>query len=265
MADFPTSPFEPRTLTNVARHPFDADKTDTVFAEDINNLGAEVNAIEKALLPEPENAIPFGFEIGDETCRQKVTKFAVGDVFLPLYEVVVTGIGALIGMIAHKGLAIMADSPDYPTLTFTTSDLEHSSSIYHNTDIDTFNLTKSLELWNGEDFNFFSIYSVDTELSTSLNAKFVSNANTQRIELDTNFYSNGTITAENNLESLEMVNAVGGFKNGSNIGQNYFKELVTDVRIVDGVPQFKKQGFLIRGGLITRVDEEWDWTIIPSE
>lgn len=50
MADFPTSAFSPRSLTNYPGRVFDAGETDTIFAEDLNNLGDEVVAIENFLL-----------------------------------------------------------------------------------------------------------------------------------------------------------------------------------------------------------------------
>lgn len=54
MADFPTSIFSQRTLTNAPGQTFDPTKTTRLYAEDIQQLGDEVTAIETILGENPQ-------------------------------------------------------------------------------------------------------------------------------------------------------------------------------------------------------------------
>ena len=209
MAYFPFSEYNPRTLTNVPRHTFDEDKTDTVFAEDINALNTEVKEIEDTLLNVDDKKIPFGVTVGNEDTSLKIEGAEIAGLDIPRFRAPI---------IPELGLEVM----EMPQIHFQRVPEESFAGF----------------AWLDPDGVILAQLFYDSELNFIL-------------------YTGGF--------AVDGYVATGsGFTVDGYEGQDNYTEFVVALRIHDAVLQMKKQGFVTRGGIMTRVDEPWEWTNVPT-
>lgn len=254
MPQFPSEVFTPREIENRPGVEYDAEKKRILYAEDINKITDELVAIQSALLPEPVNPIPYGFEVGQEGSRFKIISMNIGDIVLPIIESAIQGMTSVFGFITKVGVAVLAGPDDYASLAFYANDLSNSAALYFADDYDEFVTTKNLNMYNGGGLSGFRCTASPIGGGYNTQVDVMANGITRRLEISNDLGVDGIVASNDYIHGQGYKSADGS--DGLTTTQN----IITAIRVFEEMPQYKTQTQTFKNGLLVEQTTESEWT-----
>ena len=112
MTDYPNQVFAPRPKENKPNVVFDANKKRTLFVEDMKVIEDEIIEIEKRIMPDTDDPLPYGLTIGDTESHLKIEKLIAGGTEYPIPEITqLDGTGLLNCLVLKSGIVLHSDTP----------------------------------------------------------------------------------------------------------------------------------------------------------
>lgn len=263
-AKYPNEEYTPRTLENTPGHPYDENKTDILFAEEVNQANDEIKELEKRLTPFTDTPLPSGVRIGDNDLFYEMADVQVGDVSFPVLKITDSTGEIVLPYAQPSFLPIFKIDEAHPQILFYDPITEEQGVVAYDSDFSHFYCTNSWAILNTSADVYLRLASFAFQEGSQFVANITASHELLRLIMDTDLQINGNLYVDEDIVAEGSINAVEGFKKGEFTGQDGYILNIVGLRWNGTQLQFKDQGTLYRGGLIVRIDEPSEWTVVPS-